>query len=91
MNFIFRMISILEGLSFVFLIFVAMPVKYIGKQDFLVKFIGMPHGLLFLFYIFLAIPLAIESKWSMKITLKVLFASIIPFGTFYIDKKYLRN
>ena len=55
MNFIFRMISILEGLSFVFLIFVAMPVKYIGKQDFLVKLIGMPHGLLFLFYMHIVV------------------------------------
>ena len=91
MQSIFRIISLLEGISFVLLLFVAMPLKYVGGQNFLVKLLGMPHGVLFLVYVFMSIVLAIELKWKFKKTVEVVCASNIPFGTFYIDKKYLRK
>ena len=50
----------------------------------------MPHGLLFVAYIALAYLLKSDLKWSTKDFGVVLLASIIPFGTFYVDKKYLR-
>jgi integral membrane protein len=50
----------------------------------------MPHGFLFLVYIVLAIMVGQELKWKTKTLLIVLVASIIPFGTFYIEKKYLK-
>jgi integral membrane protein len=49
----------------------------------------MPHGLLFVAYIFLAIVIRQLKKWDAKTTIIVLLASIVPFGTFYVDKKYL--
>jgi len=56
-----------------------------------VKLLGMPHGLLFVAYIVLAFLIKPELKWNTKTFGIVLLASILPFGTFYVDKKYLRN
>lgn len=86
----FRIVSILEGVSYLLLLFIATPIKYIVGNEAFVKMLGMPHGLLFLVYIVLAIMLRSELKWDSKTFITVLAASIIPFGTFYVDKKYLR-
>ena len=87
----FRLISILEGLSYILLLFIAVPIKYFGENEIFVKTLGMPHGILFIGYIILAIMIKYELEWKSKTFLIVLVASVIPFGTFYIDKKYLRN
>ena len=55
-----------------------------------VKMLGMPHGILFMLYIILAAMIKKEMNWNNKTLGIVLLASILPFGTFYIDKKYLR-
>ena len=88
---IFKIIAFLEGISLLLLLFFAMPMKYIYEQPIFVKTIGMAHGLLFIAYIFVAIMLKIEDKWEIKKFSIICIASIIPFGTFYIEKKYLRN
>ncbi|MCF6347581.1 MAG: DUF3817 domain-containing protein [Flavobacteriaceae bacterium] len=87
----FRLISFLEGISYLLLLFVAVPIKYFGENETYVKMLGMPHGLLFVAYVILAIMLKYELEWESKTFWSVLIASIIPFGTFYIDRKYLRN
>jgi integral membrane protein len=87
----FRIISLLEGVSFILLLFIATPIKYYAENDSFVKMLGMPHGLLFLVYVVFAILLKYELKWNSKTFWVVIFASVIPFGTFYIDKKYLKN
>jgi integral membrane protein len=51
----------------------------------------MPHGLLFVAYIFSAIYLAVNQDWGFRKKLIVLASSVIPFGTFYVEFKYLRN
>jgi len=88
---VFRIVSILEGVSYLLLLFIATPIKYAVGNDVLVKMLGMPHGLLFLVYIVLAIILKYEINWNSKKFITILAASLIPFGTFYIDKKYLRD
>ena len=87
----FRIISILEGLSYIVLLFIAVPIKYLGDDESYVKMFGMPHGLLFVAYIVLAYLIKDDLQWNSKTFWAVLAASIIPFGTFYIDKKYLRS
>jgi len=87
----FRIISFLEGVSFLLLLFIATPIKYFAGNDSFVKMLGMPHGILFLVYVVFAIMLKYELKWKAKTTWTVLIASVIPFGTFYIDKKHLKN
>ncbi len=88
---IFRVIAFLEGLSFILLLFIAVPVKYFANNPDYVKLLGMPHGLLFMAYVLFAILIAGELKWNTKTLTAVLLASLIPFGTFYIDSKYLRK
>lgn len=87
----FRVVSILEGLSYIVLLFIAVPIKYFGNDESYVKMFGMPHGLLFVAYILLAVFLKSELNWKSKTFWMILAASIIPFGTFYVDKKYLRS
>ena len=87
---IFRIVSFSEGISYLLLLFIAVPIKYFQGDESYVKLLGMPHGILFMLYIVLAIVIKKEMNWSNKILGIVLLASILPFGTFYVDKKYLR-
>lgn len=85
----FKIIALLEGISLLALLFFAMPMKYLFGNPMFVKHIGMAHGLLFILYIALTILLKVEQKWNMKKFGIICLASIVPFGTFYIEKKYL--
>ncbi len=87
----FRSIALLEGISTLALYFFAMPMKYMANDPIYVKNIGMAHGILFMLYIAFAIILKSEQKWNSKTFAIVCLASIFPFGTFYIEKKYLQN
>ncbi len=87
----FRIIAFLEGVSYILLLFVAMPIKYSLGDPTYVKLLGMPHGLLFVAYIVFAYLIKDDEQWSGKDFVIVLIASLLPFGTFYIDKKYLKK
>tara|TARA_B110000305_G_scaffold54457_1_gene60124 strand:- start:4968 stop:5246 length:279 start_codon:yes stop_codon:yes gene_type:complete len=87
----FRLISFLEGISYLLLLFIAVPIKYFQGNELYVKILGMPHGILFIGYILLLILIQKKMKWNLKTTLVISLASIIPFGTFYVDIKYLRS
>ena len=87
----FRITAFLEGLSYILLLGIAVPVKYLAGDPSYVKLLGMPHGLLFVLYIALAVLMAQNYKWTRKTLAIVLIAAIIPFGTFYIDNKYLKK
>ena len=87
----FRIVAFLEGVSYLLLLFLAVPIKYNMGDPTYVKLLGMPHGLLFIAYLALSYLLKDEQKWERKSYLIILAASVIPFGAFYIDKKYLQN
>ncbi|AUP77331.1 DUF3817 domain-containing protein [Flavivirga eckloniae] len=87
---IFRIVAFLEGVSYILLLFIATPIKYLMHDPQYVKLLGMPHGLLFIAYIAFAFMLRKDFNWNKKQFVTVLVASIIPFGTFYIDRKYLK-
>lgn len=86
----FRIVAFLEGLSYILLLGIATPIKYLMDDPQYVKLLGMPHGILFMAYIVLAFFLKPDQQWSKKAFYIILIASIIPFGTFYVDKKYLK-
>ena len=88
---IFRLVALLEGVSYILLLFVAVPIKYWGGDEQWVKLLGMPHGILFVSYIIFAFLIKENEKWGMKDLGIVLLASILPFGTFYVDWKYLKK
>jgi len=87
----FKIVALVEGISLLLLFFFAMPMKYIFDMPDFVRVIGMAHGLLFIGYIILAFMFKSEEGWDNKKFLIVCAASIIPFGTFYIERKYFRN
>jgi integral membrane protein len=80
----------LEGLSLLLLVFVGVPVKYFFQDPLPVKILGPIHGGLFLLYIVMMIPVALDKKWGAFKVIKLLVASIIPFGFIYIDRTILR-
>ncbi|WP_299049642.1 DUF3817 domain-containing protein [uncultured Polaribacter sp.] len=87
---IFRIVSFLEGISYLLLMSLGLYYKYVLNDPSFVKLFGMPHGLLFMLYIILAFLIKKEMQWGNKTLGIVLLGSIIPFGTFYVDWKYLR-
>lgn len=91
MDKVFRVIAFLEGISYILLLFIATPVKYLAGDAQYVKMLGMPHGILFMIYIVLAFMIKSDYKWNSRQFSIVLIASIIPFGTFYVDRKYLKK
>ena len=91
MNKLFTQIAKLEGISLLALLFFAMPMKYIFHQELYVRYIGMTHGILFIAYVFWAIYLKFQENWDVKKTIVVLLASVVPFGTFYVEKTYFKR
>lgn len=87
---ILRITALLEGVSLLLLFGIAMPLKYFYEMPHATQEIGMAHGVLFLAYCALVIIVAVEKKWSIKVILLSLIASLLPFGTFIADKKYFR-
>jgi integral membrane protein len=81
-----RMAGIAEGISFILLLFIAMPVKYLAGNPTLVWYMGWVHGLLFMLYILALIAVKINLEWKFKKTAIAFLASLIPFGTFILDK-----
>lgn len=87
-----RIIAFLEGVSLLVLVFVAVPMKYAFKNAIGSEVVGPIHGALFLLFVFSALSVGVEQKWQFRTTTwKVLLACVVPFGTFYIDKKILRK
>ncbi len=87
----FRVIAFAEGVSYLILLFVAMPLKYYWGQPTAVRTFGSIHGLLFVLYVLYAFMCKIEYSWSNLKTLILLGISLIPFGNFYADKRYLQE
>jgi integral membrane protein len=85
-----RITGFLEGLSFLVLIGIAMPLKYLLDMPLAVRIVGMAHGVLFILFILLATQATIVYRWSFKKLILLWIASFLPFGTFYADYKLLR-
>lgn len=85
-----RLLGFAEGLSLLVLIGVAVPLKHLYGDASLVRAIGPVHGLLFLLYLLGTLRVGVEQHWRFAdTTWKVLLASIVPFGTLYIERKIL--
>jgi len=90
---IFKVVAILEGISFLVLIANMLILKNNNPELYhtIVRPFGMSHGVLFIGYVVLAFLLRKSQNWDAKTLGIILIASLIPFGTFYIEKKYLAN
>lgn len=86
-----RVIGWGEGVSFLVLLLVAMPLKYFWDLPLAVRVVGMAHGVLFILYVLAAMQAALEHDWPWKRTAIVLIASVLPAGPFVVDAKILRE
>lgn len=86
-----RIIGFLEGVSFILLVGVGMPLKYYGGYIHATQDLGMAHGVLFILYIIAVFPAMKTYKWSWAITFFVLLASVFPLGTFIAEYKFFNK
>ena len=82
-----RLIGMIEGLSLILLMFIAMPLKYIWGDPSMVKVVGQVHGLLWVVFCFVLYDTKSSEEWTFKQALIPFIASIIPFGPFIVDRK----
>lgn len=83
----FGTVNTLEGYSYIALLFIAMPLKYLAGIAVAVKIVGMIHGLLFIAFLALLLQTSQEVKWPFKEGMIFLIASLIPFGTFFTKNR----
>lgn len=88
---LFRATAILEGISYLLLFGFSMPLKYWADMLVPNKVVGQAHGSLFIAYTLLALAFCWKRKWGVKRFMVLFVASLLPFGTFYADKKYLKG
>lgn len=82
----FRLISFIEGMSYLILLFIAMPIKYLADNPYFVKIVGMGHGVLFIIFIILLADVSKRLSWNNIFSLKMFIYSLLPFGMFLIEK-----
>lgn len=82
----FKFISTVEGISFLILLFIAMPLKYFFGMPIATKIVGSIHGGLFMYYLFLQYKSSSKYNWNLKQNLLFFVASIVPFMTFFTHK-----
>ncbi|OLO28195.1 hypothetical protein BTR23_18110 [Alkalihalophilus pseudofirmus] len=86
----FRNIGILEGWSFLLLLGLAMPLKYIADIPQFVTVIGMAHGVLFMLYLGIALFVTVKYKWPLNRFIGAGLAAVVPFGPFIYDARILK-
>jgi integral membrane protein len=86
-----RIVAFLEGMSFLILLGIAMPLKYLADMPAAVRVVGMAHGVLFVAYVIVLYLVWDEHRWPFWKAFLAFLASLIPFGTFYADKKWFRK
>jgi integral membrane protein len=90
---IFKIVAVLEGISYLALFANMLFIKpnNILLYKTLLFPIGMSHGILFIGYLLLSFIVKRSQNWNLKTFAFVLLASLLPFATFYVEKKYLKN
>ena len=86
----FRLISLIEGISFLILVFIAMPLKYMAGIPLAVKIVGMAHGVLFILFVVALIMAEKRYKWKF-LSFQLFVYSLIPFGFILIEKIIMKN
>ena len=86
-----RVIAFVEGVSFLIILLVTMPLKYLYATPQPNKVFGTAHGLLFVLYVLMVVQIKFAENWNWKKTGLALLASVVPFGTFWADAKLFRT
>lgn len=86
----FRLLSVVEGLSLITLLFIAMPAKYQFGHDFVWP-VGMAHGVLWLAYVLMSLVVSHVQRWSVLTWAMALVCSVLPFGFLWVDARLRRE
>jgi integral membrane protein len=82
-----RRVGLIEGISMLVLLFIAMPLKYIWDQPGAVKVVGWIHGALFVLFMLLVLYVYDQRSWPFKKVAVAFVAAFLPFGTFVFDRQ----
>jgi integral membrane protein len=82
-----RIVGLLEGISFLVLLGIAMPLKYLAGQPEAVKMVGWAHGLLFVTFVGVLIQTSVARNWPMSRGAAAFVSALLPFGTFVLDAR----
>ena len=86
-----RLVALLEGSSFLVLLFVAMPLKYLAGLPLAVRIVGLVHGLLFLVFLAALYRAGRARRWPLHRWVIAFISSVVPFGTFVFDRSLRRE
>ena len=86
-----RILGIVEGCSWLLLLFVAMPLKYGLDMPIAVRWVGSVHGLLFTVFVLALLIAHFSARWTVGFTGKVFGASLLPFGFLLVDEALRRR
>jgi integral membrane protein len=86
-----RLIGLLEGLSFLILLLIAMPLKYAAGIPIAVKIVGWAHGVLFVLYLIALWRAASAQRWETPRIFAALIAALVPFGPLWLDRSLRRE
>jgi len=86
-----RTVGMIEGISFLILLCIAMPLKYMYGQPEMVRYVGSIHGVLTIVYVYLLIKVMVQLQWSLKTAALAFIASLLPLGMLYAEFKIFRN
>jgi integral membrane protein len=83
-----RVVGFVEGISYLLLLFIAMPLKYLAGMPLAVRYVGWIHGMLFMAYVAVMLLAAVDREWGLWKTARAFVAAVVPFGTFYTDREW---
>lgn len=83
----YRVMAYIVGVLLVVLVFIGMPLKYLGGVPEVVAVVGTAHGFLYMVYLVTALDLAIRRRWRIGKILVVFAAGLVPFLTFYVERR----
>ena len=86
-----RLVGLIEGVSYLLLLGVAMPLKYLADEPMAVRVVGMAHGVLFVAFCFALLHALVEHRWSLLRGAAYFTSSLLPFGTFVMDAHIRRE
>ena len=81
-----RIAALVEGISFVLLLFVAMPLKYVAGLTIAVRIAGSVHGFSFLWFVSALFRASDERRWTLRTGLSLFAWSLVPFGALVVDR-----
>lgn len=83
----FCLVALIEGISYLVLLGIAMPLKYLAHMESAVKYPGWAHGVLFVLYIIFLLQAWVTYKWSIGKVAVIFLASLLPFAPFIVEKR----